>query len=103
MMKVAGMWVSPGEVENALLGHAGVAEAAVVGQADAVGLVHPMAYVVLQQGVEASSMLGQEIREWLRSRLAAYKCPQEIRFVSELPKTATGKIQRFRLRGSSTP
>jgi len=103
MMKVAGMWVSPGEVENALLGHVAVAEAAVVGQADAVGLVRPMAYIVLQEGVKEEPMLGQEIREWLRSRLAAHKCPQEIRFVSELPKTATGKIQRFRLRGSSTP
>jgi benzoate-CoA ligase len=57
----------------------------------------------LHEGVKEEPMLGQEIREWLRSRLAAYKCPQEIRFVSELPKTATGKIQRFRLRGSSTP
>jgi 4-hydroxybenzoate-CoA ligase/benzoate-CoA ligase len=103
MMKVAGMWVSPGEVENALLGHEAVAEAAVVGKADAVGLVRPLAYIVLQEGAKEESMLGQEIREWLRSRLAAYKCPQEIRFVRELPKTATGKIQRFRLRGSSTP
>jgi benzoate-CoA ligase len=98
MMKVAGMWVSPGEVENALLGHPLVAEAAVVGSSDAVGLMRPVAYVVLRAGAVAGLELAQEIRAYVRTRLVSYKCPQEICFREELPKTATGKIQRFRLR-----
>jgi benzoate-CoA ligase family protein len=98
MMKVAGMWVSPGEVENALLGHPLVAEAAVVGSSDAVGLMRPVAHVVLRPGAVAGLELAQEIRAYVRTRLVSYKCPQEICFREELPKTATGKIQRFRLR-----
>ncbi len=98
MMKVAGMWVSPGEVENVLLGHPEVAEAAVVGASDSWGLTRVVAYVVLRGGGEGSAELAEEIREFARARLAGYKCPQEVRFQAELPKTATGKIQRFRLR-----
>jgi benzoate-CoA ligase len=98
MMKVAGMWVSPAEVENTLLGHPSVAEAAVVAHSNADGLLYPAAYVVLGQGIQASPNLGVEIRGWLRERLLGYKCPHEIHFLAELPKTATGKIQRFRLR-----
>jgi benzoate-CoA ligase family protein len=101
MMKVSGMWVSPGEVENALLGHPAVAECAVVGRADAVGLVHPVAFIVLRAGITApAGGLDSEINGWLRTRLAGFKCPHEFRFVAELPKTATGKIQRFLLRSS---
>ena len=99
MMKVAGMWVSPGEVENALLGHPLVAEAAVVSAADALGLLRPVAYVVLRAGAASSAELAGEIQEFVRGRLPSYKRPQEVRFLNELPKTATGKIQRFRLRG----
>jgi benzoate-CoA ligase family protein len=100
MMKVSGMWVSPGEVENALLGHAAVAECAVVGNADAVGLVRPVAYIVLRQSVRnTAGGLDSEINGWLRTRLPGFKCPQEYRFVKELPRTATGKVQRFLLRG----
>src|SRR5712692_7053287 len=98
MMKVAGMWVSPGEVENALLGHPLVAEAAVVGASDSAGLTRPVAYVVLRASGEGSAELAEEMREFVRTRLVGYKCPQEVRFQTELPKTATGKIQRFRLR-----
>jgi len=98
MMKVAGMWVSPGEVENVLLGHPAVAEAAVVGAIDSAGLTRSVAYVVLRAGGEGSAELAEEIREFARTRLVGYKCPQEVRFQAELPKTATGKIQRFRLR-----
>ena len=101
MMKVAGMWVSPGEVENILLGHPVVAEAAVVARADAMGLVRPAAYVVLRAGAEPGPHLATEIQQWVRGRLVSYKCPQEVQFLDELPKTATGKIQRFRLRGES--
>ncbi len=99
MMKVAGMWVSPGEVENVLLGHPLVAEAAVVGASDALGLLHPVAYVVLRAGASAGAALAEVIREFVRARLPSYKCPQQVHFLAELPKTATGKTQRFRLRG----
>jgi benzoate-CoA ligase family protein len=101
MMKVSGMWVSPGEVENALLGHAAIAECAVVGNADAVGLVRPVAYIVLRQSVtNTAGGLDSEIYGWLRTRLPGFKCPQEYRFVKELPRTATGKVQRFLLRAN---
>ena len=98
MMKVSGMWVSPGEVENALLGHPAIAEAAVVGETDQQGLTRPVAYVVLREGISRSRELPLTVREWVRERLPGYKCPQEVRLLKELPKTATGKIQRFRLR-----
>ena len=101
MMKVGGMWVAPGEVENALLAHPLVAEAAVVGAANAVGLMRPVAHVVLRAGACCTAELAGESREYIRARLASYKCPQEVHFLAELPKTATGKIQRFRLRGGS--
>jgi benzoate-CoA ligase family protein len=97
MMKVAGMWVAPGEVENALLAHHAVAEAAVVGW-ERSGFVRPVACVVLRAGFAAGAPLAEELREFVGSRLASYKVPREIRFLDELPKTATGKIQRFKLR-----
>ena len=100
MMKVSGMWVSPGEVENVLLGHAAVAECAVVGHADSVGLTRPIAYVVLGSGVmKPAGGLDSEIHGWMRTRLPGFKCPSEYRFVKELPRTATGKVQRYLLRG----
>jgi benzoate-CoA ligase family protein len=99
MMKVSGMWVSPGEVENALLSHPAIAECAVVGLADALGLVRPVAFIVLRPGLTSpAGGLDSEINGWLHTRLVGFKCPHEFRFVSELPKTATGKIQRFLLR-----
>jgi benzoate-CoA ligase family protein len=103
MMKVSGMWVSPGEVENALLGHPRVAEAAVVGRADEVGLVRPEAYIVLHDEFQAGASVhaASEIREWLHTKLAGHKCPAQIHLVAQLPKTPTGKIQRFLLRGRS--
>lgn len=103
MLKVAGMWVSPMEVENALLGHPRVAEAAVVGCTDALGLTYPVAWVVVrgegEPSPEARDGLAEEIRQHVRARLVSYKVPREVRFVAELPKTVTGKIQRFKLRG----
>jgi acyl-coenzyme A synthetase/AMP-(fatty) acid ligase len=92
------MWVSPGEVENILLGHPLVAEAAVVAGVDTMGLLRPAAYIVLRAGAEPGPQLASEIQQWVRGRLVSYKCPQEVRFLDELPKTPTGKIQRFRLR-----
>lgn len=101
MMKVAGMWVSPGEVENALLAHPAIAEVAVVAQANENGLVHPAAFVVLKREIETRAELAEEIRDWLRKKMVSYKCPQTVQFVETLPKTATGKIQRFLLRNTS--
>jgi benzoate-CoA ligase family protein len=99
MMKVSGMWVSPADVENALLGHPAVDECAVVGQFDSDGLTRPVAYIVLRAGLQQpGGGLDSEISAWLRTRLVGYKCPQEFRFVRQLPKTATGKIQRYLLR-----
>jgi benzoate-CoA ligase family protein len=101
MMKVSGMWVAPTEVENALLGHPSVVEAAVVGVIDAAGLTRPLAFVVLPLDVAPTPAFGEELREFVRSRLPGYKCPTEVKFLDALPKTATGKIQRFRLRETS--
>jgi benzoate-CoA ligase len=95
MLKVSGIWVSPAEVEAALVGHPAVLEAAVVGQEDEQRLVKPKAYVVLKQGAKASE---DELKAHVKEKLAPYKYPRWIDFVPELPKTATGKIQRYRLR-----
>jgi benzoate-CoA ligase family protein len=98
MLKVSGMWVSPAETENALLADARVAEAAVVGALDPLGLTTSVAYIVLRGEFTPNAEISQTILDALRSRLVHYKCPREIRFIDELPKTATGKIQRFLLR-----
>src|SRR5205807_9285289 len=92
------MWVSPAEVESALAEHPAVVEAGVVGAADADELVKPLAFVVLAAGHVASPALEEELQAFVKQRLAAYKYPRWIVFVQELPKTATGKIQRFKLR-----
>jgi benzoate-CoA ligase len=97
MLKVGGIYVSPFEVEACLMTHAAVLEAAVIGVDDSDGLIKPKAYVVLKAGQQAS---GEELQAHVKSRLAPYKYPRWIAFVPELPKTATGKIQRFRLRAA---
>lgn len=98
MMKVKGMWVSPVEVESVLLEHPLVQEAAVIGSPDGNELVKPSAFIVLKSGQTGSPELGESLRQHLTSRLAAHKCPQWLEFVPDLPKTATGKIQRYKLR-----
>ncbi len=98
MIKASGMWVSPAEVESALAEHPAVVEAGVVGAADADDLVKPLAFVVLARGREPGPALETELKAFVKERLAPYKYPRWIVFVDELPKTATGKIQRFRLR-----
>jgi benzoate-CoA ligase family protein len=98
MLKVGGLWVSPVEVENALLAHSAVLECGVIGREDHDGLVKPMAFVVLKPGVSRSAELAAELQQFVRERLAEYKRPRWVEFLAELPKTATGKIQRFRLR-----
>ena len=95
MLKVSGMYVSPFEVEGTLIEHAAVLEAAVIGKQDADGLTKTKAFVVLKPGERAEA---DELKAFVKERLAAYKYPRYIEFVDELPKTATGKIQRFRLR-----
>jgi benzoate-CoA ligase family protein len=99
MLKVGGIYVSPFEVEAALMTNPSVLEAAVVGHEDENRLVKPKAFVVLKDGMEASATLADALKAHVRERLAAYKYPRWVEFVSELPKTATGKIQRFKLRG----
>jgi benzoate-CoA ligase len=101
MLKVGGIYVSPIEVESALVTHPAVLEAAVIGRADEQELIKPAAYIVLKAGHSATPALAEELRQHVKSRLAAYKCPRWFEFVDELPKTATGKIQRFKLRASA--
>jgi benzoate-CoA ligase family protein len=98
MLKVGGIWVSPFEVESALSAHDAVLEAAVVGHEDDAGLVKPRAFVVLKSPGTGTDVLADELKAFVKGRLAPYKYPRWIVFVDELPKTATGKIQRFRLR-----
>ncbi|KQU67761.1 MULTISPECIES: benzoate-CoA ligase family protein [unclassified Rhizobacter] len=98
MLKVSGQYVSPIEVESALMGHAAVMECAVVGVTDATGLTKTRAYVVPNPGHDAGPALEAALKVFVKTRLAPHKTPRDIVFTTELPKTATGKIQRFRLR-----
>ena len=100
MLKVGGIWVAPFEVESALAAHPGVLEAAVVGAEDENGLVKPKAFVALKEPGGGGAELQAELVAFVRDRLAPFKYPRWIEFVDELPKTASGKIQRFRLRGA---
>lgn len=99
MLKVSGIYVSPFEVEATLIQHPAILEAAVIGVADAQGLTKTKAYVVLKAGQQVSE---DELKTFVKERLAPYKYPRVIEFLAELPKTATGKIQRFKLRDLET-
>ncbi|HET7298694.1 MAG TPA: benzoate-CoA ligase family protein, partial [Burkholderiales bacterium] len=98
MLKVSGIYVSPAEVEAALVSHDAVLEAAVVGAEDESKLVKPKAYVVLKPGNTQNEDLKARLQQHVKDKLAPYKYPRWIEFLPELPKTATGKIQRFKLR-----
>jgi benzoate-CoA ligase len=98
MLKVSGVWCSPVEVENCLIAHPSVLEAAIVGHADDNQLIKPKAFVVLKQAGGGSAALTEELMALCKKTLAPYKYPRWVEYVSELPKTATGKIQRFKLR-----
>jgi benzoate-CoA ligase len=98
MLKVGGLWVSPVEVEAALVAHDVVQECAVVGCEDNDGLTKPYAFVVLRAGVAHTPTLATDLQQFVRSKLAEYKRPRWVEFRDELPKTATGKMQRFKLR-----
>ncbi len=98
MIKAGGIWVSPVEVENALAEHPGVVEAGVVGRVDTGQLVKPCAYVVLKPGLASTPELEAELKQFVKDKIAVYKYPRWIEFVDSLPRTATGKLQRFKLR-----
>ena len=101
MLKVSGQFVSPFEVESAIGSHEAVLEAAVIGQQDLDELLKPKAFVVLQPGQVPSEALAEALKQHVKQTLAPFKYPRWIEFVEELPKTATGKIQRFKLRSDS--
>jgi benzoate-CoA ligase family protein len=98
MLKVGGIWVSPIEVEDALVSHPAVLEAAVVAKKDEHYLVKPQAFVVLKKGKHPSEKLEKDIKAFVKKSIAPYKYPRWIEFVKKLPKTTTGKIQRYKLR-----
>ncbi|MGD1080985.1 MAG: benzoate-CoA ligase family protein [Candidatus Sulfotelmatobacter sp.] len=98
MLKVSGTWVSPVEIENQLLEHPSVQEAAVVGRKDGDGLVKTVACVVLRDGKPGSAEVAAELQRFVLDRLPIFKRPHKIEFFLELPKTATGKLQRYKLR-----
>jgi 4-hydroxybenzoate-CoA ligase len=100
MLKVGGIWVSPFEVEEALIGHPGILEAAVVGHPDADGLIKPRAFVVLQEGAPRDNpvALTEALQNHVKERIGVWKYPRWIEFRDSLPKTATGKTQRYKLR-----
>jgi acyl-coenzyme A synthetase/AMP-(fatty) acid ligase len=100
MLKAGGIWVSPVEVENILLQHPAVLECAMVGHVDESNLEKPLAFVVLRPGHKASPELERELQEFVRSKTAHYKYPRWVKFVEELPRTASGKVQRFKLRAA---
>jgi benzoate-CoA ligase len=102
MLKVSGQYVSPFEVEATLVAHPAVLEAALIGVTDENGLTRPKAYVVLKERSAATEAMAEELKAFVKSRLAPHKYPRVLEFIDELPKTATGKIQRFRLREVET-
>ena len=101
MLKVSGQFVSPFQVESAIASHEAVLEAAVIGQKDLDDLVKPKAFVVLKPGFQPGDALVAELKQHVKDTLAPFKYPRWIEFLDELPKTATGKIQRYKLRGGA--
>lgn len=98
MLKVGGIWVSPTEIENCLLEHEAVLEVAVIGESNERDLIQPKAYIVLKKGLKPTVELETELKDFVKKQLAPYKYPRRVEFIEELPKTPTGKIQRFKLR-----
>ncbi|MBZ5572928.1 MAG: benzoate-CoA ligase family protein [Acidobacteriia bacterium] len=98
LFKVNGRWLSPAEVESALIAHPAVQEAAVVARDDEAGLTKPAAYVVVNSEFTPGEQLVLSLQDWVAERIGGYKRPRWVEFLPELPKTATGKLQRFKLR-----
>jgi len=94
MLKVSGIFVAPAEIENCLLQHEAVAECAVVGHEDNDGLVKPKAFIVPREGTAATEALADDIKQFVKTRLALYKYPRWIEFITSLPKNDRGKIDR---------
>jgi 4-hydroxybenzoate-CoA ligase len=103
MFKVNGMWVSPFEVEAALASHEAVLEAGVIGKEDADGLIKPKAFIVLKNGYAADERLLEALKGHVKDRAGPWKYPRWIAVTSGLPRTATGKLQRFKLREIDSP
>ncbi|MGH8689443.1 MAG: AMP-binding enzyme, partial [Burkholderiales bacterium] len=101
LFKCSGMWVSPGEVEDAVGRHPAVLEAAVIAEADETGATIAAAYVMLRPGHSPGDVLSEEIKQEAAKTLPRYKRPQRIHFMEQLPRTPTGKVQRFKLRERS--
>ena len=98
LFKVNGRWLNPAEVESALIAHPAVQEAAVIARVDANGLTKPAAYVVVKANFVANQELVRTLQDWVTEKIGAYKHPRWVEFLPELPKTATGKLQRYKLR-----
>ncbi|KAF0242563.1 MAG: benzoate-CoA ligase [bacterium] len=98
MLKVGGIFVSPGEVENCLLQHKSVAECAVIGVTDEQNLIKSKAFVVLRSGFEANEVLEKELQEFVKQTIAPYKYPRIVEFVADLPKNDRGKIDKKQLK-----
>jgi benzoate-CoA ligase len=98
LFKVHGLWLSPAEVEGTLLAHPAVLEAAIIARDDEAGLAKPVAYIVLKQEFAPSPQLARELQDFVGEHIGGYKRPRWIEFLHEIPKTATGKLQRFKLR-----
>ena len=101
MFRVSGQWVSPVEVECTLIEHHCVLEAAVIAFEEETGLHTPQAFVVLRDGYAASAELARELQDFVKQRITPYKYPRRIEFLAELPKTAAGKVLRYKLREMS--
>jgi acyl-coenzyme A synthetase/AMP-(fatty) acid ligase len=97
MLKVSGKWLSPQELENCLLEHDSVREAAVVGVKTPDGLVKPSAFVILNRDFAASGDLAEVLQDWAKSRLEPYKYPRDVTFMTDLPRTHLGKVDRGKL------
>ena len=100
MLKVSGVFVAPAEIENCLLQHEAVLECAVVGQESEEGLVKPKAFIVLREDFVNSEELAEDIKQFVKSRIAVYKYPRWVNFVSSLPKNDRGKIDRKQLKAT---
>jgi benzoate-CoA ligase len=98
LFKVNGRWLSPSEVESTLIEHPAVREAAVVAREDEAGLTKPAAYVVLNAEFSPRDQLAGDLQDWVADKIGGYKRPRWVEFLPDLPKTATGKLQRFKLR-----
>jgi len=98
MLKVSGVWISPIEIESVLIEHPAVQEAVVIARTDQNGLTKPVACVVLRSGFSGTPELSLELQDFVTSRLPAFKRPHAVEFFQEFPRTATGKLQRFKLR-----